>query len=169
MPDHGHDDRRDPYCRNARDNGQDASCRPDRFGLERTGGPGRNGSRGHYACPDHNRRTWDPDITCAACKRCGHPASNCDMLAMALFLDKYVKGTMSHSDQDKIETAWLQRWKDKLGNLSRLLCKIMKAYLDYMDISMEVLDEQMDWDCWPVDDEMEDFGIDISQESPAAL
>jgi hypothetical protein len=45
----------------------------------------------------------------------------------------------------------------------------MKAYLDYMDISMEVLDEQMDWDCWPVDDEMEDFGIDISQESPAAL
>jgi hypothetical protein len=27
----------------------------------------------------------------------------------------------------------------------------------------------MDWDCWPVDDEMEDFGIDILQESPAAL
>jgi hypothetical protein len=45
----------------------------------------------------------------------------------------------------------------------------MKAYLNYMDISTEVLDEQMDWDCWLVDDEMEDFGIDISQESLAAL
>ena len=45
----------------------------------------------------------------------------------------------------------------------------MKAYLDYMDISTEVLDEQMDWDCWTVDDEMEDFGMDISQESPTAL
>jgi hypothetical protein len=45
MPDHGHDDCRDPYCRNARDNGQDASRCSDRFGLERTGGLGRNGSR----------------------------------------------------------------------------------------------------------------------------
>jgi hypothetical protein len=91
------------------------------------------------------------------------------MLAMALFLDKYVKGTMSHLDRDKIKTAWLQRWKDKLGNPSWLPRKVMQAYLDYMDISTEVLDEQMDWDCWPVDDEMEDFGIKILQESPAAL
>jgi hypothetical protein len=45
----------------------------------------------------------------------------------------------------------------------------MKAYLDYMDISTEVLDEQIDWDCWLVDDEMEDFRIDISQEFPTAL
>ncbi len=98
MPDHGHDNLRDPYCRNARDNGQDASCCPDWFGSERTSGPGRNGSWGQYARPNHNRHAWDPDITCAACKRRGHPASNCDMLAMVLFLDKYVKGTMSHSD-----------------------------------------------------------------------
>jgi hypothetical protein len=46
---------------------------------------------------------------------------------------------------------------------------VIKADLDYMDISTEVLDEQMDWDCWPVEDEMEDFGINISQESPTAL
>jgi hypothetical protein len=98
MPDHGHDDRRDPYRRNACDNGQDASRRPDWFGLERMGGPGRNGSRGQYTCPDHNHCTWDPDITCAACKRRSHPAANCDMIAMALFLDKYVKGTMLHLD-----------------------------------------------------------------------
>ena len=28
----------------------------------------------------------------------------------------------------------------------------MKAYLEYMDISAETLDDQMDWECWPVDD-----------------
>ena len=92
MPDHCHDNRRDPYHPNACDNGQDASCHPDWFGSKQMGGLGRNGSRGQYPCPDHNRRAWDPDITCAACKRRGHPASNCDMLAMALFLDKYING-----------------------------------------------------------------------------
>jgi len=89
------------------------------------------------------------------------------MLAMALFLDKYNR-SMTTADRDKVEAAWLQRWKDKLGNPSRLPRKVMKAYLDYMDISAEVLDNQMDWECWPVDDEVEDFGLDVeSPESPA--
>ena len=52
--------------------------------------PTHDGPRVHYARPDHNHRLWDPDITCAACKRCGHPAANCDMLAMALFLEKSI-------------------------------------------------------------------------------
>jgi hypothetical protein len=86
------------------------------------------------------------------------------MLAMALFLDKYNK-SMTSVDRDKIETAWLQRWKDKIGNPSRLPRQVMRAYLDYMDISAEVLDEQMDWDCWPVDDEVEDFGLDDTTDS----
>ena len=41
---------------------------------------------------------------------------------------------MSHADRDKIEAAWLQRWKDNLGNPSRMPRKVMKANLDYMDI-----------------------------------
>ncbi len=36
----------------------------------------------------------------------------------------------------------------------------MKAYLDYMDILAEMLDDQMDWECWPVDDEVEEFDFD---------
>ena len=50
---------------------------------------------------------------------------------------------MSNADRNKIETAWLQWWKDNLGNPSRLPRKVMKAYLDYMDISTEMLDNQM--------------------------
>ena len=41
-------------------------------------------------------------------------------------------------------------------------CKVMQAYLEYMDISSETLDTQMDWECWPVDDNVEDFGFDVS-------
>ncbi len=88
---------------------------------------------------------------------------------MALFLEKYVKKNMSHMDWDKIKAAWHQRWKDRLRNPSCLPPKVMKAYLEYMDISMEVLDNQMDWDCWPVDDDVEDFDFAVSADSPSVL
>jgi hypothetical protein len=90
------------------------------------------------------------------------------MLAMALFLEKYNK-SMTNADRDKMETAWLQRWKDKLGNPSRLPRKVMKTYLDYMDISADVLDAQMDWECWPVDDDVENFDLDTVSDSPQTL
>jgi hypothetical protein len=90
------------------------------------------------------------------------------MLAIALFLEKYTR-SIAHADRDKIETAWLQRWKDKLGNPSFMPRKVMKTYLEYMDISAEILDAQMDWDCWPVDDEVEDFGLDIQSDSSPPL
>ena len=35
--------------------------------------------------------------------------------------------------------------------------KVMRAYLDHMDMSEDMLDQQMDWDCWPVDDELDDI------------
>jgi hypothetical protein len=158
-----------------RDYGREAVRRPDcdggRDSLHRQeqSGPDCDGPQGRYARPDHSRRAWDPDITCAACKCRGHLATNCDMLAMALFLEKYVKKNMSHAERDKIEAAWLQRWKDRLGNPSRLPCKVMKAYLEYMDISTEVLDSQMDWDCWPTDDDVEDFDFGVLADSPSVL
>ena len=124
------------------------------------GRPGGNGGKGRYARPDHNRRPYDPNITCAACKRRGHPASTCDMLAMALFLNKYNK-SMTKADRDKVETAWLQRWKEKLGDPSRLPSKVMKAYIDYMDISEDVLDHQIDWECWPEEDTLEEFDLNV--------
>ena len=84
------------------------------------------------------------------------------MLAMALLLDKYISTSISKADRDKIETAWHQRWKENLGNPGRMPRKVMRAYLEYMDISSETLDTQMDWECWPVDDNVEDFGFDVS-------
>jgi hypothetical protein len=130
--------------------------------------PARDGPRDRYAWPDHNRWQWDLDITCVACKCRGHPAANCDMLAMALFLEKYNR-LINSADRDKIEAAWLQWWKDNLGNPSRLPRKVMKAYLDYMDILAEMLDDQMDWECWTIDDEVEEFDFDIPLESSPIL
>jgi hypothetical protein len=80
------------------------------------------------------------------------------MLAMAFFLEKYVKVLMTHSICNRIKMAWLQRWKEILGNPCWLPCKVLRAYLDSLDILADVLDNQMDWRCWPVDDALEDFG-----------
>ncbi len=44
--------------------------------------------------PDLHRRSFLPGVQCEACKRIGHEASSCDMLAIALFLDKYIKQSL---------------------------------------------------------------------------
>ncbi len=34
----------------------------------------------------------------------------------------------------------------------------MRMYLEDMDITSDDLDAQMDWECWPTTDKIEDFG-----------
>jgi hypothetical protein len=74
---------------------------------------------------------------------------------------------MKHSLTDlargKLEEAWLKRWRDKLGQPNRTPGKVLRAYLNTMDISIDELDHQMCWDCWPSDDDVEDFP-ELSQE-----
>jgi hypothetical protein len=120
-------------------------------------------SRGRYARPDHNQRKFDPSIICDACKRRGHPASQCDLLAQAIFLTKYMKHSLTDLARGKLEEAWLKRWKDKLGHPTRTPGKVLRAYLDNMDMSIDELDHQMCWDCWPSDDDVEVFP-EMSQE-----
>jgi hypothetical protein len=121
-------------------------------------------SHGRYAWPDHICWAWDPDIVCEVCKWQGHSATNCDMLAMALFLEKYVKVLMTPTTRDRIEAAWLQRWKETLGNPRHLPHKVQKGYLDSLDILADMLNGQMDWECWPKNDALEDFGQDQGDE-----
>jgi hypothetical protein len=85
----------------------------------------RKSSHGQYAQPDHNRWAWDSKIVRDACKQQGHSAANCNMLAMALFLEKHVKVSMTPSTCNRIEVAWLQRWKETLDNPCRLPCRVL--------------------------------------------
>jgi hypothetical protein len=101
--------------------------------------------------PDLRRRPFLPGVQCAACKRLGHEASSCDMLAIALFLDKYKK-TLPDDSRRTIESTWVARFKEKLGQPQRSPTQVMKAYCDDLDITSGHLDLAMDWDCWPEDD-----------------
>jgi hypothetical protein len=68
------------------------------------------------ARPDRNRRPYLPDVQCAACKRVGHVAKHCDMLAMAICLERYMKHDLSPAVCDSIKRDWLAWWKERLGN-----------------------------------------------------
>jgi hypothetical protein len=57
--------------------------------------------------PYQNRHGFLPNVQCDACKRIGHVITNCDMLAMVLFLDKYVRQSLSDEEKRKVELAWL--------------------------------------------------------------
>jgi hypothetical protein len=50
---------------------------------------------GCLARPNCNHRPYLPDIQCAACRRVGHVAKHCDMLATAICLERYMKHDMS--------------------------------------------------------------------------
>jgi len=78
-------------------------ARPREGGGRSQHGPGR------LARPDRNRRPFMKDEQCAACRRVGHVAKHCDMLATAICLEKYMKKDLSPSLRDQIEKEWLDR------------------------------------------------------------
>ena len=121
--------------------------------------PSADHSRGSFVCPDCNGRKWDPDLVCDACRWSSHIAAQCDMLAIAIFINKYKKEA-SADMKDKIKVAWLARWKSELGNPSKKPRCVMKAYIDFLDLTVDAVDEQMCWECWP-----EDEGGDMFKDS----
>jgi hypothetical protein len=107
--------------------------------------------RGQLARPDHNRRPFLPDVQCAACKKVGHVAKHCDMLATTICLERYMKHDLSHSVRDAIEKDWLERWKERLGNPDGTPRQVMRAYVEDLNITVARLDNEMEWECWADD------------------
>ena len=118
--------------------------------------------RGPVANPDRNRRPYLADVQCDACKRVGHVAKHCDMLATAICLERYMKNVLSPSVRDTIEADWLARWKDKLGNPTSTPRQVLRAYVEDLDITVAHLDDEMDWDLWEDDDLMADGGDSLN-------
>ena len=101
-----------------------------------------------FYSPDLNDCPYRPDMICDACRRTGHVAANCDVLAIALFIEKY-KQDLSDDVKERIETDWVASWHSAIGNPTKKPRRVMKTYLDLLDITMDDLDDQMCWDCWP--------------------
>jgi hypothetical protein len=132
-------DRRGPRSPN-----QQQGFEPRQDRLTSSGDRGTLVPRGRFAWPDLHCRTFMLDKQCAACKRIGHKAINCNMLAIALFVDCYVHHSLSDSDQLYIESKWLAHWKDRLGQPARSPRQVMRSYCDTIEITPDMLDLTMD-------------------------
>ena len=131
-------------------------CGSDQRDDQPGGGRTRSPPRGRFARPNQRHRPFLSDVQCDACKRVGHKAANCNMLAVALFVDRYVKKDMSELQHRSIEETWLARWKNKLGSPTRLPCQVMRTYCENYDITPDNLDLALDWECWPESDDSYD-------------
>jgi hypothetical protein len=103
----GNDGGGDQGARERTHNGRDSYCGiPDVRGQA-------DRSRTPKGCPvarpDCNRCQYLPDVQCAACKWVGHVAKHCNMLAMAICLERYLKNDLSTLVQDTIERDWLAK------------------------------------------------------------
>jgi hypothetical protein len=78
------------------------------------------------------------------------------MLAMAIFIEKYKKNAPIEV-KDKVEAAWLKKWKGVLGNPIRQPCHVIKACLYLLDTTVDEVDDQMCWECWPEDEGQDEF------------
>jgi hypothetical protein len=63
-----------------------------------------------------------------------------------------MKYTLDDKAKATLEAAWLDRWSSKLDPPPRSPRTVMRAYLDDMDLTLDDLDAQMCWECWPSDD-----------------
>ncbi len=99
---------------------------------------------GRLARPDRNRRPFLLDVQCAACKWAGHVAKHCDMLAMAICLERYMKHDLSPVLCDSIEKEWLDCWKERLRNPTQTPRQVLCAYVEELDITVAGLDNQME-------------------------
>ena len=93
----------------------------------------------------------------------GYVAANCDVLAIALFIEKY-KRDLLEDVKDKFESEWVAHWRSAIRNPKRNPRRVMKTYLDLLDITVDDLDEQMCWDCWPEGDDLKDVAADTPSE-----
>ena len=114
--------------------------------LARTRGP-----RGRSAPNPASRPTRTPQqprhaAVCEACGKFGHPASRCDMLAMAIFVNRYSRNRDNATALREIEARWVERSKPHLPRDERSPRTILANYCAEMEFSEEQVDYELDWD-----------------------
>jgi hypothetical protein len=105
-------------------------------------GRGNPAPQGCYAWLDHRRRSLLPGVQCDVCKHIGHEVFNYNILALALFVNRYVRDSLVDSDCTDIEHKWLTRWKEHLGEPGRTPQQVMWVYCDTMNTTPDTLDWQ---------------------------
>ena len=114
----------------------------------------RTPSRRSPPNPTRSRRPY-VDVQCPACHRRGHHVQNCDMLAMAISLNHYIREQLTPDMVTTIETNWLERHRSQLDNIRQTPRQVLRAYADAYNYTTADIENSLDWDTW--DDTPEPF------------
>lgn len=107
----------------------------------------RNPSRRPPPNPTRSRRPY-VDVQCPACHRRGHHVQNCDMLAMAVSLNHYIREQLTPDMVTTIETNWLERHRPQLDNIRQTPRQVLRAYADTYNYTTADIENSLDWETW---------------------
>ncbi len=106
-----------------------------------------------YSCrldPTRRMRPNQPCVIFKACGKKGHCANMCNFPAMSVFLQRYLKNGIATKDTIvDAEHCWIERWKDCGGSPTTTPSKVYKAFTDQSGLTLEQMENKMDWLCWP--------------------
>ncbi len=83
--------------------------------------------------------------TCAACGKYGHEAVRCDMLAMALFLNRYSSDRTNQESIRAAEARWKERNKKFLPRDDRTPRTVLANYCSELNFLEDTVDAELDW------------------------
>ncbi len=84
--------------------------------------------------------------TCDACGKYGHPANRCDMLAMAIFLQRYSRNKLNVEVIKEAEERWTTRNKPYLPRDDRTPRTILANYCAELQFDEDKVDAELDWE-----------------------
>ena len=91
-----------------------------------------------------NRQRYES--ACEACGKYGHPANRCDVLAMALFIQRYARNRSNADLMKALETHWIKRNKPFLPRDDRSPWTSLANYCAEFEFAEDKVDSEMDWD-----------------------
>ena len=86
------------------------------------------------------------EAPCEACGKYGHPAVRCDMLGMALFLQRYCKDRANTDAIKESEQRWIERNKKFLPRDDRTPRTVLANYCAELQFSEDTVDMELDWE-----------------------
>ena len=90
-----------------------------------------------------NRQRYES--ACEACGKYGHPANRCNMLAMALFIQRYARNRSNAELMKALEAYWVERNKPFLPRDDRSPRTILANYCAEFEFAEDMVDMEMDW------------------------
>ena len=105
-----------------------------------------------YLNNPRRRRAYDPYTKCHACGRTGHTVVQCDTLAMAILIRKYMQESGNATAMQQASDNWFKRNEEALicpnseaASTAKPL-QVLHTYMDRYLKDLDELDDQIDWE-----------------------